>query len=1021
MDELKIISPMLDNFAVGSAISDHNGVRCYPAMDETNGEKYIVKVISIPASRTQLDAFLLSGAYADEESAMVYFTEQAEELVKETQVLGKLAQLEGYFAYEKVQLVPAEEGAPVQVYLLGKYKRTLERSMQKKPMTYLGAVNLGLDLCAALTVCRRCGFLYSDLRPGNIYVTENNNYLIGDLGFLRLDSLKFASLPDRYHSAYTAPEIADAFSSLNTTIDVYAVGMILYQIYNNGELPVIDLESSEPITAPANADYEMSEIILKACATDPADRWEDPAAMGQALVSYMQRNGANDIPIVPPVLPVVEAPVSEDDVADVSDEAAFEPEETEVITEATEEIAEEPADDPSDELSDISLLLQPSEDETAPEYVETSVEYGEVSDEANEILEQIDELANHPVPDPVVAPEPIDVPIPEPIPVVSEPEIPDQEEVISEEDTENTVAAVADVDVTQEEAAASNEAIDTEVEETEAEETADKEATDEEAEETPDTATTVVTNEEPEEIDEAVAEPKKKKKGNWLLYVILALLLIGIITVGAYFYKNYYLLPVDSMTVEGKEDYVTITVETPIDESLITVVCKGQHGEVLTAPLKDGTVTFNDLKADTAYVITLKVSGFHKLSGEVTKGYSTPKVTEITAFNVYTGTTSGSVNVVFSVTGKDADSWKLTYSATGETEKTITLKDKNATVNGLTVGKEYTFTLESAGDMYLTGSNTVTHTVREPAYAQHLTFTEFSNGKLGVAWVAPKNFESGSWTVYCVDANNVSLDPVTIPASASSTAKAKAEFSGIDTSMSYTVTVVAKGMQNGVSETVAANAASLSNAKTTVAANGATVTWEAGAVPGPWTVTCTADGFEITEAVTTGEGVYQIEGLIPNTTYCVTIKAADGTIPVGGLQAFNTPKAEPFSFDNGGVTFTAEDFTANLCATNNVKGKWSSKHFANTFKLGDKAGVLVEKTKQHNYSGLEFSRVFAIYNKDGNLTNVSATTNEWYKMWPDGNACELDIPSMPTQIGEYTLYVYFNGQLVTTQDFTITE
>ena len=66
MTELKFVSPILDDIAVGGPISEHNGITCYPAMNETTGEKYILKVISIPASRTQLDAFLLTGAYADE-------------------------------------------------------------------------------------------------------------------------------------------------------------------------------------------------------------------------------------------------------------------------------------------------------------------------------------------------------------------------------------------------------------------------------------------------------------------------------------------------------------------------------------------------------------------------------------------------------------------------------------------------------------------------------------------------------------------------------------------------------------------------------------------------------------------------------------------------------------------------------------------------------------------------------------------------------------------------------------------
>ena len=44
MFEPKLISPLLDNFAIGSSISEHDGVYCYPAMREDSDEKYILKV-----------------------------------------------------------------------------------------------------------------------------------------------------------------------------------------------------------------------------------------------------------------------------------------------------------------------------------------------------------------------------------------------------------------------------------------------------------------------------------------------------------------------------------------------------------------------------------------------------------------------------------------------------------------------------------------------------------------------------------------------------------------------------------------------------------------------------------------------------------------------------------------------------------------------------------------------------------------------------------------------------------------
>ena len=69
MSEPKLISPLLDNFAVGGPISNHDGVSCYPAMREGSDEKYILKIITIPASQVKLEALLLTGAYPNTEEA----------------------------------------------------------------------------------------------------------------------------------------------------------------------------------------------------------------------------------------------------------------------------------------------------------------------------------------------------------------------------------------------------------------------------------------------------------------------------------------------------------------------------------------------------------------------------------------------------------------------------------------------------------------------------------------------------------------------------------------------------------------------------------------------------------------------------------------------------------------------------------------------------------------------------------------------------------------------------------------
>ena len=301
MSEQKLVSPLLDGLTMGNPMSDHDGIRCCPALKETTGEKYIVKIISVPASQVQLDALLLTGAYKDPAEAMDYFKEVADGIAAEVEALNDLAKLEGFLPFEGCQILPMENGKlGYEVYILSQYRRSLLRYMRKKPVTYLDAVNLGLDLCAALAICRRAGYLYVALKPGNVFLAKGKQFRIGDLGLVKLESLAHTSLPGQYRSPYVPAEVREDWKVLNETVDTYGVGMILYQIYNEGILPQPPAEPKDAFPYPANADYEMASIIMKTLDPDPANRWADPMQMGQALVGYLQRNTVNNVPITPP-------------------------------------------------------------------------------------------------------------------------------------------------------------------------------------------------------------------------------------------------------------------------------------------------------------------------------------------------------------------------------------------------------------------------------------------------------------------------------------------------------------------------------------------------------------------------------------------------------------------------------------------------------------------------------------------------------------------------------------------------
>jgi serine/threonine protein kinase len=658
LSEPKLVSPLLDGFILGEAISDHHGVSCCPAIHESTNERYIVKIISIPATQVQLDALLLTGACADREQALAYFRELTEGVTGEADILQRLSKLEGFVAYSGYQVEPMDEGAGFRVYLVSPYKRSLEKLIINEPLTHLSAVNLGLDLCAALTACRRAGFLYADLKPENIFLTPTQGFRIGDLGFLPLTSLKYASLPEKYRSCYTAPEIQDEMSELNAAIDIYALGLILYRIYNNGQLPFDGSAPAQQLPAPMYADYEMAEIILKACAPNPADRWEDPAHMGQALVDYMQRNSINDTPIIP-VAVIEDAPVIEDTefLTEEENDEAF----AEILASIPDEInptqlsmenGEEPLTvEANDEVADeADANVSSNEDEISGDDQLSFLDENGLTVEVAQMLAQADDLLSHELPEPVVAPAPVEITIP-PIPVQTAQENEDEEDAVPPVTAETP-------EVPEETSNESN-----------------------------------VAEEASEEEENFPVEPSQRPKRRWIGAVVAALVLLLIGTGIWYWYGNIYLQQVEDFRVSYQDGQLQVFVDTEVSEDLLTVVCTDTYGNTMRAPITNGQAVFTELKPATQYRLRLEIAGLHKLKGPITGSYTTSKETQILDLSAVCGPEDGSVILSFSINGTELDTWQLIYTASGETEKQLEFTGHSVTVYDLTPGKTYSFRL----------------------------------------------------------------------------------------------------------------------------------------------------------------------------------------------------------------------------------------------------------------------------------------------------------------------------------------
>ena len=150
-------------------------------------------------------------------------------------------------------------------------------------------LKLGRDICTALDICHSKHIMHRDIKPENIFFNADGNYKLGDFGISRI----LSALPSSKATTgvgtpqYWAPE--QPYGNYDITVDIYSLGLVLYELSNGGKLPFADSAyvseeaiqlrmMGHPLPAPANASPALASVILKACAFYPADRYQSASA-----------------------------------------------------------------------------------------------------------------------------------------------------------------------------------------------------------------------------------------------------------------------------------------------------------------------------------------------------------------------------------------------------------------------------------------------------------------------------------------------------------------------------------------------------------------------------------------------------------------------------------------------------------------------------------------------------------------------------------------------------------------------
>lgn len=271
--------------------------------------KSALKVMRIPRSAADVKSALSEGM--DEKSVTTFFKGYVEKMMQEVAIMSSLKGHANIVSCENYNLLPHESGIGWDILIQMELLTGLTDYQNQYPMGEAEVVRMAEDLCKALDFCHmKRGIIHRDIKPSNIFVSEAGVFKLGDFGVARTMQGSISMMSQQGTDSYMAPEVY-LNKKYGENVDLCSLGLVLYQYMNGKRLPFYPpasepigfgdrekaLESrmkGEKLPPPAYASEEFAQIILKACAYDPKERYRSAADMLEdleRLKATRQRNG----------------------------------------------------------------------------------------------------------------------------------------------------------------------------------------------------------------------------------------------------------------------------------------------------------------------------------------------------------------------------------------------------------------------------------------------------------------------------------------------------------------------------------------------------------------------------------------------------------------------------------------------------------------------------------------------------------------------------------------------------------
>lgn len=273
--------------------------KVYKAQRTEKGRSFYsaIKVITIPGSKSELNS--VRAETNDDNATRDYFENLVEECIQEVSTMGYFRGNSHIVSVEDYKVIEYLDEIGWEISIRMEYLTSFTDYCTGKNLTEREVLKLGIDLCRALEYCGQLNIIHRDIKPENIFVSRFGDFKLGDFGIARELERSMSSMSKKGTFSYMAPEMYRG-EAYDRRADIYSLGLVLFKLMNHNRLPFLNLEkqlityrdkenaqarrmSGEAVPKPAQAGERFGEIIRKACAYRPQERYQTPEEMRREL------------------------------------------------------------------------------------------------------------------------------------------------------------------------------------------------------------------------------------------------------------------------------------------------------------------------------------------------------------------------------------------------------------------------------------------------------------------------------------------------------------------------------------------------------------------------------------------------------------------------------------------------------------------------------------------------------------------------------------------------------------------